>query len=424
VDRKVLLEAVGRPWYIEPQAAAHYADVIRQLFDREAITAFADDEPLELSFAVNAKAERIGTVADANSEGVAVINMRGPVMKYDFCGSPGTQSMIKAVEQANANPAIKGILFQIDSPGGAVDGSYQLHDAIKNSSKPTGTFVNGKMCSAAMLFGSATNFRTASSAVDMLGSIGTMMSWKDFTKADAAQGIETHEVYATNSTNKNIGFREVKEKGSYDALKAELLDPTNDEFTNTIQANLPNADKSVLNGSVYLAREAKKKGLIDNIGTFDSAVKQVLKLAKKTQTSAMNNTFQAAQKVAGVESFLPMVPAVATQVEAEGIYIPTEQMQMIDAALASGETAQAQLSENVAALSAANESLATANTSLEAANATIIELQAQITTLKDGDAVNATDAAAKADKFKQDDSEKHITSVDRELAQRKAKYKV
>jgi ClpP class serine protease len=407
VDTKVLLEAVGRPWYIEPQAATHYASVVQQLFDREAITAFANDEPQELSFAVNAKAERIGTVAEANSEGVAVINMRGPVMKYDFCGSPGTQSMIKAVEQANANPAIKGILFQIDSPGGAVDGSYQLHDAIKNSSKPTGTFVNGKMCSAAMLFGSATNFRTASSAVDMLGSIGTMMSWKDFTKADAAQGIETHEVYATNSTNKNIGFREVKEKGSYDALKAELLDPTNDEFTNTIQANLPNADKSVLNGSVYLAREAKKKGLIDNIGTFDSAVKQVLKLAK-------NNTIK-------MENLNQKFTNVLSAAGAESVYENEIFFGLTEEGL---QAVEAKLVEQNAGIGAANESLANTNTSLEAANATIVELQAQITTLKDGDAANATDAAAQADKFKQTESEKHITSVDRELAQRKAKYNV
>src|SRR4051812_49200179 len=77
----------------------------------------------------------------------------GAVMKYDYCGAAGTQSMMRALEQANDNPSISAIILQIDSPGGAVDGTQQFADAIKNSKKPVVAYINGTMCSAAMWLG-------------------------------------------------------------------------------------------------------------------------------------------------------------------------------------------------------------------------------------------------------------------------------
>ncbi len=48
-----------------------------------------------------------------------------------------------------------------------------------------------------------------------------------------------------------------------------------------MQRNLPAVDKSVLNGAHYIAIEAKKKGLIDRIGTFESAIESAIQLGKQ-----------------------------------------------------------------------------------------------------------------------------------------------
>jgi ClpP class serine protease len=183
--------------------------VAHKLFTSEKASWFDDDdeeETKEFAWIVNASGQRIGSIEDAVNNGIAVINMQGAVMKYDYCGAPGTQSMMKALQQANDNPSVSAIVLQIDSPGGSVDGTQQFANAVKNSAKPVVAYINGMMCSAAMWIGSAASQRIASSNTDVIGSIGTMASWNDFSGYMEKLGIKRHEVYATDSTHKNNRF--------------------------------------------------------------------------------------------------------------------------------------------------------------------------------------------------------------------------
>ncbi len=295
MDIKVLLQAFRNDWFIEPTAAEHYALLAFQIITGER-TSLIDEksEPKEFAYVVNAAGKRIGGISDAVDNGVAVLSLEGAVMKHDYCGTPGTQSLMKALQQANDNPAVSAIVLQIDSPGGSVDGTQQFANAIKNSAKPVVAYVDGMMCSAAMWIGSGAQQRIASSNTDVIGSIGTMAKWKNFDGYYKTKGIQSHEVYATNSTQKNLPFREAEgrnEQGqsNYKPLIETWLDPMNDEFTGNIQTNLPDADKSVLNGKAYIATDAKKKGLVDKIGSFNDAVNAALKLSKQQQTTHLKN---------------------------------------------------------------------------------------------------------------------------------------
>src|SRR6059058_4208514 len=50
----------------------------------------------------------------------------------------------------------------------------------KNSAKPVVAYISGMMASAAMWIGSAAAVRVASSSTDIIGSIGTMAAWNDY----------------------------------------------------------------------------------------------------------------------------------------------------------------------------------------------------------------------------------------------------
>ncbi len=285
---KILLQALNQPWFIQPEAAQYNAAILHNIIAGQSLnTTGLDDKPVkEIAYATNALGQRTGNIQDANDDAIAVINIRGALMKYDYCGAPGTQSIMNALQQANNIPSISAIILQFDSPGGSVDGTQQLANAIKSSAKPVVAYINGMMCSAAMWLGSAASMRIASSNTDIIGSIGTMTSWNDFKGYYEKMGIKTHEVYASNSTQKNLPFREanadnVKGEPNYDPLIKTWLDPLNSEFISAIEKNLPGIDKTVLSGGHYLAIEAKKKGLIDRIGTFESAIESAIQLGKK-----------------------------------------------------------------------------------------------------------------------------------------------
>ncbi len=299
----ILLQALNQPWFIQPEAAEYHALVLHQMITGQSASMEDADKPVkEFAFAVNAAGQKISTIQDASDNGVAVINIRGAIMKYDYCGAPGTQSMMQALQQANNNPSISAIVLQFDSPGGSVAGTQYFADAIKSSTKPVVAFVNGMMCSAAMWLGSAASLRIASSNTDVIGSIGTMAAWNSVKGYYEKLGIKTHEVYATGSTNKNLQYREAngnyaKGTPNYEPLIKTWLDPLNSEFTGAIQINLPAVNKNILNGAHYLAIEAKKNGLIDRVGTFESAIQAALQLGRQNKTASAAAQSKSSQQV-------------------------------------------------------------------------------------------------------------------------------
>jgi len=120
----------------------------------------------------------------SKKEGIAVITMNGPMFKkanmlQQISGAKSTEMIVQAIQDANANSLIHGIVLLIDSPGGTVDGTEVLTEEIKKSRKPIVSFVDGMMASAAYWAGSSASHIMASGETALIGSIGTMMVHTD-----------------------------------------------------------------------------------------------------------------------------------------------------------------------------------------------------------------------------------------------------
>lgn len=377
---KVLLQAINRPWFIDPASAEKYISIIENIFSKDGSDIWHNELVKPAStlfvFSIDSKSAMSGGFSDAPKGSVALINISGAVMKYDFCGAPGTQSIMAMIDAANESPNIDAIILQIDSPGGAVDGTEQLANKIKSSAKPVVAYVNGMMASAAMWFGSAASYRIASSSTDMIGSIGTMSSWRDYKKANKAAGVVYHEVYATKSTHKNIESRAADgEDPDYQPLIDNILDPMNEQFIAAVKNNIKGVNEEVFTGSIYLAEKAKEMGLINQIGTLADAVNKARQLATKNKTLSMeqNQRFANVLAASGAESF---------EMLNEGIWLTEAQLEGIEAALAQSATALEQANNTVeqvnAALTDVQETLSQSENALTTANSRIQELEASL----------------------------------------------
>lgn len=201
-----------------------------------------------------------------------VFNIIGPIIKYSDWNYMGTQSMMKILSYIDANPNISGVVFNIDSGGGMVSGTAEFADFIKNMKKPTISWTNDTQCSAAEWISSACTYKMAGPHARDIGSIGTMLSFQDFSAMFEKYGATIHEVYAPQSTEKNKDFRELI-KGNEKPYQ-ERLEKITDNFIDTIKTNIPNLsdDGSVLKGKTYDAAEALEVGLINEIGTLEQAL--------------------------------------------------------------------------------------------------------------------------------------------------------
>lgn len=379
-DIKILLQAMARPWYMDPLAAKKYSAMVDLIFSRDASDAWQTElaKPVsknDILFAADAAGNNMGSIDGSNPVPgvVAVIRIAGAVMKYDYCGAPGTQTIMDIIDELNANTNVNSIVLHIDSPGGAVDGTQQLANKIAGSAKPIVAYINGMMASAAVWFGAAAKYRIASSSTDMIGSIGTMVRWTDYSKQDEQMGIKEVEVYATASVNKNIETREaMAEKPNYQPLIDNILDPTNDEFISAVKTFLPAANEDVYTGSIYLAKQAQQMGLIDKIGTLSDAIKMAQQLAAKQQKPMSNQTqnFTKVLAATGMESLEQLN---------EGIWLTEAQLLGIEQALANADTTLATvnggLTETQTALEDARTQMETMQADLTAAQARIAELE-------------------------------------------------
>lgn len=276
-------------WAIEPTAAEAYKPLVYALLsgrtvDLNALMPARKSPARNIVSASSASLVRYNDYAgfsQAPKNSVAVIELHDVVMKYDFCGSYGTRSLMQQVAEADANPNIKGILLSIDSPGGEVNGTFDFTTTIKAAKKPVVTFSHGMMASAAYEIGSAADHVMLSNDGVMVGSIGTMITLEDWRGWMEKEGIKAHTIYATASTHKNATYSDALD-GNYDSIRAELLDPINEQFLATVRKNRygKGLKKETLTGKVYLGSNAIGMGLADSMGTADDAVNWILQHSK------------------------------------------------------------------------------------------------------------------------------------------------
>ncbi|MEM8564928.1 MAG: S49 family peptidase [Bacteroidota bacterium] len=295
-SKKQILHALIRgQWLIEPHTAASYWPRIQSfMMGKEQPSSFffmdddeKEEEPRVVAMtlvngqweAVKAKGQE-GIFSGAPEGSIALIPIQGALMKADYCGDPGMATISKWVKEAETTENITGILLIQDSPGGTVDGTETLANAIGACEKPVGAFIDGMSASASYWCSSQANFIMLSGDTSEVGSIGTMFGIADMRGYWEEMGVKFHDVVADQSPDKNKDFYELL-KGNYEPIKKNALNPITEVFHSSVQAGRPQVKKEALTGKMYLGNSAIEMGLADSIGTLEDALQQVKNIAAK-----------------------------------------------------------------------------------------------------------------------------------------------
>jgi len=346
---KLLSSILRGHWAIDPRFAQSQMPMVARLikgdgsveFKGSRFQAMDDDEvgenkslwPLCLvqTSAGTVQASRYRSFSEAPAGSIALIPIAGAITKYmGDCGEPGAQLYSSWVNEASAAPNISAIILKIDSPGGMVDGTQTLVDAITNSEKRTIAFIDdGMAASAGYWIASAADEIYASRATDSIGSIGVFCTLYDFTEYLKMEGIVAHQIYAPQSTDKNADYKEAI-KGNYELIQAELKVLAN-TFIKSVKKS--RGDKLNLDagdpftGKMFFAPEALAIGLIDGIKSFDEVIgvadgSSSSNNSTKKSSSMFGNKFPALTAAIGVAADAHTEESVALinlQLEEKGI---------------------------------------------------------------------------------------------------------
>jgi len=227
----------------------------------------------------------IDDLNDVPENTVAIVPMKGELLKYDDLCSYGTMSVAGLVKTAAMNKNIVALVLDVDSPGGSVNAIPPMLEAIrfaKQMKKPV--IVHGDLvASAAMYVSVFADYIVADNELSSeFGSIGVMVQFADYTDFWETKGVKLHTVYAPESTHKNAEFEKAI-KGDYEPLQRNILSPLAVQFQEAVKGargkKLNLLTEGLLNGKMFFGGDAVKAGLADAIGSLYKAVEMAYAFA-------------------------------------------------------------------------------------------------------------------------------------------------
>ncbi|EMF1265225.1 signal peptide peptidase SppA, partial [Campylobacter jejuni] len=192
-----------------------------------------------------------------------------------------SSAVLEKIINAKNDSNIKGVLFVIDSPGGAFAPSMELALAIKDLKikKPVLVYASGTMASGSYLAGVGANKILANPA-SFIGSIGVIMQGADLSGLANKLGIKEQTIQAGEFKSAGT-FARAWNENERNFLQG-LIDQSYDLFTGFVAKERAldlNKKDQWANARVFLAAKAKELGLIDELSNYENAKKELEKLA-------------------------------------------------------------------------------------------------------------------------------------------------
>lgn len=211
--------------------------------------------------------------SSSNLANLERIDLKGEI----FDSSAVLEKIINAKNDSN----IKGVLFVIDSPGGAFAPSMELALAIKDLKikKSVLVYASGTMASGSYLAGVGANKILANPA-SFIGSIGVIMQGADLSGLANKLGIKEQTIQAGEFKSAGT-FARAWNENERNFLQG-LIDQSYDLFTGFVAKERVldlNKKDQWANARVFLAAKAKELGLIDELSNYENAKKELEKLA-------------------------------------------------------------------------------------------------------------------------------------------------
>lgn len=193
--------------------------------------------------------------------------------------NPYTLNVLKEIEE---NKSIKAVIIHINSPGGTFVGGESLYTAILKIStqKPTVAVMDDMAASAGYMTAIASDYLIAHSGT-ITGSIGVISPTFEVTELADKAGVKFHNFKSSPLKGGPMPTEPLSPemRHSMDVMVKDLYET----FFNMVaqRRNIaPDKLKMIADGRAYTGKQALQLGLIDAIGTEDTAIKW-LKNTKK-----------------------------------------------------------------------------------------------------------------------------------------------
>ncbi|MBI4910973.1 MAG: S49 family peptidase [Acidobacteria bacterium] len=215
---------------------------------------------------------------EVTPDGIAIIPIEGTLVHkaYGLDAASGMRSYVdlqNEIEDAATDPAIKGVLLDVDSLGGEVAGIFELADVIYEArqTKPIFAVANANAFSGAYLLASGAQ-RVYAGQSSGLGSIGVIVTHLDVSANDEQRGFK-YTILHAGARKADFNPHVPLSDEARASIEAEL-NRTHGMLVKAVARNRGMSESAIreTDAARYFGDEAIPVGLADHMGTKASAL--------------------------------------------------------------------------------------------------------------------------------------------------------
>ncbi len=222
-------------------------------------------------------------VVTPSNENLTDVNSHANLQKIELTGPiMDVSKTLEDIQKAKEDKNIKGVLFVVNSPGGAVAPSVELAYAIKELKeiKPVVVYASGVIASGSY-YASIWANKIIANPGSIVGSIGVIM-----------QGVNTEELMQKiGVSTQTVKAGKYKESGTptrkwFDYEEKQLqsvIDDTYNMFISDVASarNLDVKNHTLFaDAKIFTSKQAKEVGLVDEVATLSYAQDSLMTLSK------------------------------------------------------------------------------------------------------------------------------------------------
>jgi len=259
----------NRPWALMPEKLA----VVAQVMDRWLREGKVSDADMERFRAATSPTVR-------KSHGVVVLPVYGMIshranMLSEFSGGTSTQKLTWNFRDAMNDPNVGTVVFDVDSPGGTIDGVPELAAELfaARGKKKTIAVANTLSASAAYWLSAMADEIVVSPSA-MVGSIGVYTMHEDISSLNEKMGVKSTVISAGKYKAETHPYAPLSAE-AHEYLQ-DQVDAAYSMFVSDVAKARGTTKKEVTDGygqgRVVSAQQAVKAGLADRVATLDQVL--------------------------------------------------------------------------------------------------------------------------------------------------------
>ncbi|VFU07926.1 S49 family peptidase [Methylocella tundrae] len=211
-------------------------------------------------------------------DGVAIIPVMGELVNRGSwigasSGLTSYEGLAEQLRKASADPNVRGILLDVDSPGGEAAGAMETGAIVRQTAaqKPVVAYVSGLAASAGYAISAGANHIVTAPSAN-LGSIGVVRLHVDRSEAIARAGLKPTLITAGAYKGDHSSFTPLEPEAR--ARIQAGVDDLYDLFVSHVASSRKLPEKAVraTEAGMFMGQRAVDVGLADRVGDFDAAM--------------------------------------------------------------------------------------------------------------------------------------------------------